>query len=173
VEEDYKHVLDGAKSPKEMLDLAKVIAIDAWTKKISNFSNSKEQAEKEIESLNNQINTYVDLIPTTKSENIKVRYEDKIEGLDNKIKELEKGLKNKKEPNCEEALDLTLKFLGTPGEYWENADPETRILIHRLVFPENPAYSFQNGFGTPKLSVPFYLKHYIADSKSTMVVCFV
>jgi len=38
-----------------------------------------------------------------------------------------------------------------------------------MIFSENPTYSVKNGFGTPKLSLPFLIKQYIADLKSNLV----
>lgn len=112
---------------------------------------------------------YVDLIPTTKSESIRARYEAKIEGLDARAKELKKELENKKDPKFEEVLDLALKFLGSPAETWEKADKKLKIQIHGLIFEENPRYSFQGGFGSPKLSLPFYINQHIGTPESLVV----
>jgi len=41
--------------------------------------------------------------------------------------------------------------------------------VHKLIFEENPRYSFQRGFGTPKLSLPFYIKHYVMGQNDDLV----
>lgn len=91
--------------------------------------------------------------------------------LDRQIKELQSELHicTKKEPNFAEALKLTLKFLGTPAETWKKADKERKIMVHRLIFTENPKYSHINGFGTPKLSLPFYINRLLTGSQIGLV----
>jgi len=131
-----------------------------------------ETKEEEIKTIEKQIDDYISLIPLTKSESVKERYEQKVETLDKMAKDLKSGAKNKKEPNFEEALNLTLKFLGTPAETWKKADRNLKNMVHNMIFQENPGYCAETGFGTPKLSLPFSIKYYIVGKKSDLVVRF-
>jgi len=169
VEDDYVEMLEDIKIGKEVLKVVKVVATRLWQQKVRDQISSSATAEAEIKEIEEQISNYIDLILTTRSESIRARYEAKIEGLDQRIKELKYSMDNKKEPDFEEALNLTLKFLGTPAETWKNADRERKIMVHKLIFEENPRYSFQRGFGTPKLSLPFYIKHYVMGQNDDLV----
>ena len=169
VENEYLEMLGEIKINSDVLEIAKVIALKMWRKKVKDFTNRYLSQEEEIKMIEKQIDEYVELIPTTKSESIRARYEQKIEGLDERAKELKNTLRNKKEPDFEEALDLALNFLGTPAEIWNLPDRKLRITVHNMIFEENPRYSANMGFGTPKLSMPFYIKHYVTDPKGGLV----
>ena len=169
VENEYVDLLKSISAEKEVLKLAKEVAMRIWNKKNKDIDELRSNRQKEIDDIESQIDEYVSIIPTTKSENIRVRYEAKIEGLDERVKELKKELENKKDPNFEEILDLALKFLGTPAQTWKKADGKLKKLIHSLIFEENPRYSFKMGFGTPKLSLPFYIKHYVMGQGNELV----
>ena len=161
LEEDYLQLLDNIKIDQEAVEMVRVAATKIWQKKMKGVKNQNAGREKEIKEIEEQIDEYIKLMPTTKSENIKARYEAKIEGLDSRVKELEENLEIKKVPNFDEALKLTLNFLRTPAKIWKKADRKLKIMIHNMIFTENPTYCLQTGFGTPKLSLPFYINQYL------------
>ncbi len=169
VEADYKQLLEHISVEPEVLEIAKIIAMRIWNDKAKNIESSKAVAEAEIKTLNSQIDEYITLIPSARSQSIKERYEAKVEELDQRIKELKKGGENKKDPNFEEALKLTLEFLGTPAKTWENTRRELKTMVHSMIFTENPKYSLKTGFGTPRITLPWGLKHYTRDENSRLV----
>lgn len=141
--------------------MAKVLAMRIWQQKIKDINSGQATNEAEIKAIEKQIDEYVDIIPTTRSESLRGRYEAKIEALDQRINELKNSLQNKKQPNFEEALDMTLQFLGTPAETWQHSSKELKTMVHNMIFEENPKYSLKGGFGTPRLTLPFGLKDVI------------
>ena len=168
LEQDYIQLLDEIKIDKEVVELVRMAATKIWQKKMKGNKNMNVAKEKEIKEIEEQIDEYIKLMPTTKSESIRDRYEAKIEGLDSKIKELKENLEIKKEPNFYEALNLALNLLGTPAKIWKKADLKLKIMIHNMIFEENPTYSLKTGFGTPKLSLPFCintLKNLLVDPR--------
>jgi len=169
VERAYIYMLENISVGQEILEMAETIARRIWNEKIKHVAKSKETIEIEISEVEKQIDEYIELIPSTRSANIKARLETKIEGLDQRIIELKEALKNKKEPDLNEALKLTLKFLGTPADAWKKSDREGKNMVHNMIFEENPAYSANRGFGTPRLSLPFYIKYYILDENGGLV----
>ena len=148
-----------------------MIAKKIWDKKIKQLGSAKLQQELEKKELEKQIDDYIDLIPKTKSKSIRSRYEQKIEEIDKKINllDLANSKSNKKEPDINEALYLAFRLLGTPAKTWINSDKQTKIMLHDMIFTENPIYSVKTGFGTPKLSLPFLLMQHIDNLKSNMV----
>ncbi len=171
LEADYIQLLEKIKVRKEVLDMGKMIAKKIWDKKIKQLGSAKLQQELEKKELEKQIDDYIDLIPKTKSESIRSRYEQKIEEIDKKINllNLANSKSNKKEPDINEALYLAFRLLGTPAKTWINSDKQTKIMLHDMIFTENPIYSVKTGFGTPKLSLPFLLMQHIDNLKSNMV----
>ncbi len=104
-----------------------------------------------------------------RSEGLRVRYETKIEEVDRQLREFEKESETKKLPDIQEALMLVFRFIGTPAETWVKASPEAKIILHNMIFTQNPEYSLATGFGTPSLSLPFRIKEHISDSDGNMV----
>jgi DNA invertase Pin-like site-specific DNA recombinase len=160
LENDYIQLLDSIKVEQEVLEIGHIVATRIWEQKVKDFAHDAEAREAERKEIEMMIDEYVDLIPKAKSETIRSRYEAKIEELDAKIKELEKEPEIKKMPDLNEALNLIFKFLGTPAETWKNSSKEMKIKIHNMIFTENPTYSVETGFGTPKLSLPFQLNSF-------------
>ena len=169
VEEDYVKLLESIKVNPELLEMTKEVATRIWQKKIKVLSADHATKDEEVKNIEKQIDDYINLIPFTKSDSVKERYEQKVEALDKMVRELKSDAKNKKEPNLDEALNLSLKFLGTPAETWKKADRKLKSMVHDMIFEENPEYCAETGFGIPKLSIPFCIKYYIVDEKSDLV----
>jgi len=169
VEEKFLKLLKSIGADKPVLDLARAMILQMWKEKEKNFNTKKSNGLKRIGQIDVEIESFLSRIPKAKSESLVALYESKIDKLENEKKEIEKSLKNKKEPNLNEAIDLVLNFLGTPAEFWKYADLERKILIHSLIFIKNPEFSLETGFGTPNLSLPFYIKHYVMDQDDTLV----
>lgn len=169
VEDDYIELLENIKVSKEVLEMAKVMAMRIWQQKVKDINAGKASNQAEINAIEKQINDFLNLIPSASSEALRSRYEAKIVELDNRIVELKKGLENKKEPNFEEALNLTLQFLGTPAETWKLSSKELKTMVHNMIFEVNPKYSLKDGFGTPKVSLPFGLRDLFGALNNNMV----
>lgn len=169
VEEDYKRLLGNITLSPDLLDMAKVIVLRIWNTKAKDIASGQDVATVEIASLDRQINEYVELIPKTRSESLRNRYEAKVEELDLQMQSLQQSLENKKEPDFEEALELTLQLLGTPAITWEKSGQELKTMLHGMIFETNPSYSLKGGFGTPRLSLPFSIKRHLMAIKNDLV----
>jgi hypothetical protein len=169
MESDYLEMLQSIKAEPEVLEIGKVIAAKIWEKKIKDADNNNEAKEAEREEIEKMIENYIDLIPNTKSNSIRVRYEAKIEELDKQLRVLKNTPETKKIPDIQEAFNLIFKFIGTPAETWKKADNKAKILIHNMIFTSNPVYSLATGFGTPELSLPFRINEHIDDDDNNLV----
>lgn len=158
LEEEYVRLLSRISSKTDATELAKQIARRICNDKDQDVLIGNETSSFEIESLGKQIDGYIDQIPRTSNPGIRARYEAKIEELEVKIRELETVPKEQNETDYERTRRIVLKFLTNPAEAWKDTDNEIRLLIHNLIFTENPRYSTQSGFATPKLAEPFYLE---------------
>ncbi len=163
VEDDYVKLLENIAIEPEALELIRVIAMRMWQQKVNDVSSVEMKRKAEIQEIDKQIDEYADLIATTKLESLRSRYTTKVEELERSLHELSKTIENKKEPNFEEALDMTLRFLGTPAETWLHSEKEAKAMVHNMIFEENPRYSLTNKFGTPRVSPPFGLKELFGE----------
>jgi len=149
--------------------IGELVATRIWEQKQKDTTLSQAAKEEEKREIELAIDEYLDLIPKTKSESVKSRYEAKIEQLDKRLAEINIGPENKKAPDINEALKLTKQFLGTPAETWKKASLELKSTIHRMIFTQNPTYPLETGFGTPKLSLPFYIKQHLNNHSGDLV----
>ena len=76
---------------------------------------------------------------------------------------------HKIEPDFKEALELTLRLLGTPAKTWNSTLYALKSMVHHMVFAQNPTYSFKDGFGTPNLSLPFHITDHVDTVKDDLV----
>ena len=169
LEDDYVELLKNISVDKKILELGEAVAVKLWERKSKDMSISQESKAAEKVELKSALNNYIDLVATARSEGVRSRYEEKIEELDKRIKELEVEYKNKKTPDVTGALKLMFKFLGTPAEAWQFSSKQLKITLHNMIFAENPSYCLNTGFGTPKLSLPFQLNEHINDNDGDMV----
>lgn len=169
VQDDYLDLLRRIAVEKEVLDMGKEIAMRLWNHKVDELKSGKAAEEAEIKALERQINEFIEIIPMTKSDSVRARYEAKVEQLDQRVMAIKKVLANKKEPDFEEALSLTLRLLGTPAETWENVGLELKTMVHNMIFTENPKYTLQTGFGTPSLSLPYTIKDHVTTENERLV----
>ena len=169
MEDDYIELLNKIKVEQEVLELGKMAITRMWEQKVKDINASQATKDTEKKKLENMIGEFLDLIPKSKSESVRTRYEQKIEEIDRRISDLDQVSENKKTPDFEEALKLTLKFLGTPAETWKNSSKQGKIMLHNMIFTQNPTYSLKGGFGTPKLSLPFGIKRQIVSKDDDLV----
>ena len=172
-----KHILEAAYikmlkelSPQsDLIKLTKAIAIDAWNNTANDTKSSHQRAETQIKAFEKSIDHCLENILKTNNEAMKKRYETKIDQLSKEIEVLNKPISKKPILNFDMAISEVLYFVGTPWEYWENADPERKSIIHSMVFIERPSYNSQDGFGTPEVSLPFQLKRLFEKQEKCLV----
>ena len=57
----------------------------------------------------------------------------------------------------EEMFELACEFLSSPWNIWENGALTAKRTVLKLAFAERPAYLRNQGFRTPKTTLPFKL----------------
>jgi site-specific DNA recombinase len=169
LESDYIKLLESIKAEPEFLKIGEIITQRKWDENVQSLNISYEVKEAKRKELEQMIKDYINLMPTTQSASLRARYQVKIEELDKEVSELNEDPETKKLPDIQEALKLVFRFIGTPAETWRKASPEAKILLHNMIFTENPRYSMATGFGTPKLSLPFSIKQFFFDSETKLV----
>ncbi|MGI6371207.1 MAG: hypothetical protein ACOX0G_02030 [Patescibacteria group bacterium] len=68
-----------------------------------------------------------------------------------------------------EYIVVDYKSTSKDAETWKNSNKQLKILLHNMIFAENPTYSLNTGFGTPNLSLPFLLKQHIGGQNGDLV----
>ena len=169
LEDEYLKLLNRMTPENEIIELTGAISLDVWNKSIANLESAQKAIEQEMSAKNEAIEEYIDLIPKTKSNLVKEKYENKIDQLENEISELKRQSFNIDRLNYDEALNEVKDFLGTPAEFWKKSGLEGKFMIHNLIFLEKLSFDLQNGFGTPEISLPFTIKDAFSNSVSSSV----
>ena len=69
----------------------------------------------------------------------------------------------------EDFIELSLKFLSSPWKIWESGNMTLRRTVLRLVFTERLAYCRNEGYRTPKTTLPFKALAEIQQGKGELV----
>ena len=98
-------------------------------------------------------------------------YEGRISGLEREKLILAEKAENPGQSvkSYEEMLELCLRFLSSPWKIWTSGEFEMRRLVLKLAFSEPLVYVRDEGFGTPKTTLPFKVLADFCGSKSKMV----
>lgn len=169
VETQYIELLESIKADTTVLDITNRIVNIVWERRVLGQVCCDKAVLRELTDIKKQISEYIELMPLTKSDAVRALYEAKIEELSNRTISLEKQLHHEIMPNIDEAMSLALKFIGTPASFWKRADLSRKGRLHNLIFVENPRYSRNMGFGTPKLTPPFHIKSYVGGQIYNLV----
>lgn len=166
LEREYINLLKNTAPESQIIELSKAIALDVWKESIKGLNISQKSLESEIREKEKAIKSYLRLIPKVKSDLMREKYEEQIEGLEREVRELKGESLDTSKMNFEEALQEVMEFVGTPLKYWEKSGLEGKLEVHQMVFPENLKFDLQNGFGTPKKALPFRINRDLVSTKS-------
>lgn len=169
LESEYIKLLKSTAPEREIIELTEAISLKVWNESTAILKVNQKAILDEIRERERAIEEYIKLIPKSLSELVKTKYEEKIEQLENEIMGLKKQSFRTDCLNYNDALDEVKQFLRTPAEFWEKANLEGKFMIHNLIFSENPRFDLQNGFGTPKTSLPFAIKYTFSGVDSSNV----
>ncbi len=98
-------------------------------------------------------------------------YEDRLRSLETQKLELSEKCEKNGAPQAtfEEMFERAKLFLANPQKIWENGDFEEKRTVLKLAFSDNLAYQRNQGFRTPKTSIPFKVLDGFSNVKSNMV----
>ena len=111
----------------------------------------------EISQIDRKIEQLTDRLVEAESQSAVRAYEKRLGDLDTKRHLLKEKISNCGKPlhTYEETFEHSMTFLSNPWKIWENGSIEYRQTVLKLAFADQLAYDRENGFRTPKLSLPF------------------
>jgi len=124
----------------------------------------------EISQIDRKIEQLVERLLSADSETVVRVYENQIGKLEN-----EKHVLNEKIANCgrplttyEDSFRTAMTFLSNPWKLWNSDDMEDKRTVLKLAFADNLAYDRNEGFRTPKTTLPFKALGGFLGGKSEM-----
>jgi site-specific DNA recombinase len=170
IEGEFSKFLQALVPSKKLLDLATAMFKDIWNQRSAQAARISQTYENQSADLDKQIEGLLDRIVETQSETVIKAYEKRIAELDRqKILLREKVVSNQKpKESFDELFELALRFLANPYKLWESGDQALRKLVLRLTFSEHLQYCRNEGFRTPKTTMPFKLLEGFREGKKVM-----
>ncbi len=158
--------------PNERLfSIVKAMLFDAWDQRTAQANEIRKALRRDILKLEKQIDGFLDrLVDSTNAGTIRA-YENKINQLErNKLvasEKLEKSLTPK--ATAQGMLELSMRFLANPCKIWESGNITLQKMVLRLAFAAPLPYHRNEGYRTPKTTLPFSMLGGFQTSKCKMV----
>lgn len=159
VEGAFRGLLAALTPSPRLFELAHAMFRDAWNQRTAQALVIAKGYAKDLTRVEGEIAKLLDRIVDASSPTVIGAYERRIGELEREKLVLEERQRNAGQPNgtFEELFERAFQFLASPSKIWDLGSFEHRKLVLRLAFSERLAYCPENGFQTPKLSLPFRL----------------
>jgi site-specific DNA recombinase len=171
IEDGFAEILQSLQPTKELFALAKLMFKDAWSLRLSESHQHKDQITAQLRETEKQVETLLERIVESDNPIVIKAYEAKIGKLERKKLLLaEKAAQTvPAKGRLEEFIEPALNFLANPWNLYENGSLAFKRTVLRLAFAEPLSYSHKNGYRTAQKAFPFRLLAEISSSKSEMV----
>ncbi|NKB59162.1 MAG: recombinase [Alphaproteobacteria bacterium] len=168
LEGEFETVLHGLAPAKSLFAHVKALFYDARDQHITQTKAAGTHMKVELRKLDKQIGQLLDRIVEATSSSVIAAYERRIETLEKDKLLLQEKLAEKPVPErtYDDILELSLSFLANPWKLWHSEQFEHKRAVLKLAFAERLAYCRNQGYRTPKTTLPFkVLKSLSADGK--------
>ncbi|MEM1086969.1 MAG: recombinase family protein [Pseudomonadota bacterium] len=159
IEGEFEDYLKSLKPTDAFIDIAMDMFKTAWEMAGNAVRMGKEDADRQIEKIQKDIDGYLTRIVETTTPSVIRAYEGKIaqlEGDKRLIAEKQANQTQKRRP-FDGAARTALAFLLTPSKLWVFGDYDTKRLVLKLTLGGDLRYYRKTGYRTPELSQPFQL----------------
>ena len=167
----FEALLRAVRPTDGLFDLAYDIFKHIWDQRSQQVSAAKQKLRAEIKKIDKQITQLLDRIIDTQSATVINAYEKRIADLEKqKLVVGEKlAFPAKVQRPFSEMFERSCEFLSNPLKIWDSGRLEDRQTVLKLLFQEPLAYAKNEGFRTPKLSLPFSMLGAFQEVKKEMV----
>lgn len=171
IEGDFEALLKSLKPTGELFNLACAAFKNAWNAKLTQFAEHTNTMRSNIRKTEKQIESLVDRIVDAVSPTAITAYEKRIAKLEADKVLLSERCKNNTQPKgtLRENLEHALAFLANPYRLWSSGRFEDKRTVLKLTFSHQLTYHRDEGYRTPKISLPFKLLEAFKAPKNGMV----
>lgn len=140
-----------------LFQYAKIIFKHEWEKRLEKVGEIKKVLRSDILKIEKQMEQLVDRIVLSDSTTIISAYERRLGKLESEKLLTAEKLANGTGPqrSFEEMFELALSFFSNPWELWASEHIEDKRTVLKLAFDHRLPYYRNEGFRTPKTSLPF------------------
>jgi len=151
---DFEQLLGKLKPRAAILRGFREEFLNEWNRRRLDVDAVRKERRRKLDAIQKEIDGYLDAIGRCHSPTVLKRIEEQVEDLEAKKLRLGGKIEKAKSYDFEHALDLVLEFLRDPKFMWQSGDLAQRHMVLRLVFTEPLVFDREEGFGTPRFSLP-------------------
>ena len=172
IEGQFEDILTSMMPSKTLFDTMKIMINSAYTQRKAQMSAIKSTLKRDITKLEKEIDEFLKRIVSTQTASVIDIYEKKIAELErSKLLANEKLAKTaSKKSSRSQSLELSLQILGNPWKLWGSGNLMLQKTLLRLAFTDRLTYCRNQGYRTPKMSIPFKVLADICNSERKMVL---
>ena len=155
LEDKFNELLAKMTTDDDIIELAKVVFMDAKERDEKELVNERKTGEKRKQELEDEIDRYMVLAGKAKVMSVIAQYEKKIEKLADELEGLESDAVADYDYGVpyRTALDKVMGVLKNPYITWIDYDVFEQQKFFNFLFEENLSYDKKEGYRTPKYTV--------------------
>lgn len=157
VEEAFEALLKALQPSEALFKLASGLFRDFWDQRWTQAKESHAAQRADLANIERQIEQLLDRIVEATTPSVIVAYEKRIADLERDKLVIREKLSQEAGPRYTfaESFEIALTFLSNPWKLWDSGDLDHRRTVLKLVFTDRLAYCRNQGFRTPKTTLPF------------------
>ncbi len=171
IEGAFEELLETLQPSEGLFAMAKAMFRDAWEQRIAQASAKAASVGAQIKDTEKKINELIERIMDASNARVVSAYEKRIEELEQHklaLAEKRSGIA-KPRYTFEKLFELSMKFLASPCILWDSCIFTLQRTVLKLTFLDHLSYCRENGFRTPKTTLPFKVLGVISGQNEEMV----
>ncbi|MEP2989773.1 MAG: recombinase family protein [Parasphingorhabdus sp.] len=171
MEEEFSEILATLQPTTQLFNVTSKMFKDLWEHQKKQGGELLKAMKSELTKVDKQIERLVDRIVNGDSSNLISAYENRLSKLESQKLELSEKCDQQGQPlrSFEEMFERALLFLSNPQKIWDKGSFSERRTVLKLTFLDNLTYTRNQGFRTPKTSIPFKVLEDVSTHESNMV----
>jgi site-specific DNA recombinase len=171
IKAQFETILRSMQPSENVFAAARAMFKTLWNRRLTSQTETKRTLDAERSTIERQVEQFLDRIADTDVPSIVATYEKRIRDLEERKIVLAERIANcgRALPDFDDTLKTSLDFLRNPGNLWDSARLEDKRAVLKLAFAGRLAYTRNEGFKTPDMSLPFKVLQGFREGKSKMV----
>ncbi len=170
IEAQFATILRSLQPSENVFAAARAMFKTLWNRRLASQAETQRTLDTERATVERQVEQFLDRIADTEVPSIIATYEKRIRDLEERKIVLAERIAHcgRALPDFDHALKTSLDFLRDPGNLWNSPRLEHKRAVLKLAFVERLAYTRDEGFKTPDVSLPFKVLDGFRGGKSKM-----
>jgi DNA invertase Pin-like site-specific DNA recombinase len=157
IEDGISDLLKTLQPTRQLFDIARQMFLDAWQLRLDIAADARAGWKRQIADVTKQMDNLLDRIVDASSPTVVSAYETRLTKLERQKLVLTEKADSALPPkgHLEDFIELSLRFLSSPWEIYDKGCPVVKRAVLKLAFSEPLHYTRNDGYRTPKTTLPF------------------